>query len=87
MGFVNGIEWNKFLDIKESTIKELLLEFLAIFTFNKLHRIDYDRKDTIQFRLGGVLYSISIFEFGVQCGFYDEGFLEEEKYQTSSFQF
>lgn len=81
---VNGVEWNKFVEIKESTVRELSLEFLATFHFHKISRIDYDREDTIIFRLR-VLHLMSISEFGVKYGFYDEEFLETVRYQISIF--
>lgn len=40
---INGVEWTKFLDIRESTVRELLLEFLSTFDFYKLN-INYDRE-------------------------------------------
>lgn len=81
---VNGIGWKKFLDIRKTVVKELLIEFLATFNFHKL-RIDYDREDTLQFRLGGIVHSMSILDFGINCGFYDEEVLEDERYLTYSF--
>lgn len=41
-GLVNRIEWNQFLDIKESIVRKLLLELLCTFNFHKMNCIDYD---------------------------------------------
>lgn len=84
-GLVNRIEWNKFLGLREPTIKRLLLKFLATYNFHKLHQIDYDWEGTIKLRLGGLRHSMSISEFGVNYRFYKEEFLDTEKYQTSAF--
>lgn len=81
----HGIKWDRFLDIKETTIRELLLEFLSTFIFHK-SRTDYDREDTIKFKLGGFLSTKSISEFSVHYGFYEEEFSEEDRYITSYFQ-
>lgn len=84
LGLANGIEWQKFLDIKESIVKELFLEFLCTFNFHKLNFI-YEREDIIKFRLGEIPYSMSINEFGINYGFYDEDFLDDKRYLMSSF--
>lgn len=80
------VEWENFIEIKESTIEELLLEFLSSFTFYKGNQIDFDREDTIVFRLEGLLHSVSISDFRVKSGFYDD-FLAIERYKTSSLRF
>lgn len=83
-GLITGVSWEKFLDIKESIAKELLLEFLSTFNCHKLN-INYDREDTIQFRLGGIPHSMSINKFRVNCGFYEEELLDDDRYLMSSF--
>lgn len=68
------------MNIKEHIVMKLLLEFFSTFFFYKMNHIDYDREDTIIFRLEGLLHSMSILDFGLKCGFYDEDFLEIERY-------
>lgn len=84
---VGEVEWEYFVKIREPTVQELLLEFLPTVIFYKINQIDYDREDTLVFRLGGIIHSMLILDFGVKYGFYDKDFLEMERYQTSIFQF
>lgn len=51
---VEEVLWKGFIEVKEHTMRELLLEFLSIFAFYKMNRIDYDREDVIKFNLGGI---------------------------------
>lgn len=84
---MNGIEWTKFVEVKEPIVRELLLKLLASYHFYKMPRVDYDWEGTIEFRLGGVLHTMSISEFKVKLGFYQKQFLEIERYHTSTFEF
>lgn len=84
---VDGIGWDYFIHIREPKVKELLLEFLTTFEFFKMPRIDYDWEDSIVFRLGGIIHHMSISEFKVNCGFYDEDILETDQYISSIFWF
>ena len=61
-------KWELFVQIDEPSYTELLLEFLATFSFEK--SVTFDKPNTIQFRLGNQRFSLSLIELSIHCGFH-----------------
>lgn len=61
--------WNWLLYIKNLDFRDLILEVLALFDFDRSHN-DYKQDDAIQFRAFGQYYSMSLTQFSVTLGLY-----------------
>ena len=77
-------KWELFVQIDEPSYKELLLEFLATFSFEK-KSITFDKLNIVQFRLGNQLFSLSLTELSIHCGFYTPDFTSSTDYQNCHF--
>ena len=73
-------KWDLFVQINEVPYKELLLEFLAIFSFER-RSITFDKPNTVQFRLEDNRFQLSLTEFSVHYGFYTPDFTASPEYQ------
>ena len=80
MQMIRTSKWDLFIQINEPPFKELLLEFLATFSFNKSSTI-FDLPNTVQFRLGDNRFQLSLTEFSIHCGFYNIEFTSSPEYQ------
>ena len=59
MQILRTSKWDMFVQINEVPYKELLLEFLAIFSFER-HSVTFDKPNTVQFRLGDNCFQLSL---------------------------
>ena len=80
MQILRTSKWDMFVQINEPSFRDLLLEFLATFSFEK-HFATSDKPNTIQFRLGDNRFQLSLMEFSVHCGFYTPDFTTSPEYQ------
>ena len=80
MQILRTSKWDLFVQINEAPYKELLLEFLATFSFEKCS-ITFDLPNTVQFRLGDNRFQLSLTEFSVHYGFYTPEFTGSPEYQ------
>ena len=74
MHILRTSKWDMFVQINEPSFRDLLLEFLATFSFEK-HSVTFDKPNTIQFWLWGHCFHISLMAFSVHCGFYTPDFI------------
>ncbi|KAJ9562340.1 hypothetical protein OSB04_007500 [Centaurea solstitialis] len=84
----NGLEyyickaWDRVFNINETLYRELILEFVATYTFNPIKATEDCREKCINFRFGRIWWTLSSAEFGVALGIYtqaevnDPGFKE-----------
>lgn len=73
--------WWQLFDITNTTYHELTLEFLATFEF-ELGMINFDRPGTILFLAFGSMLRLSLTEFSVHLGLYDEVFTHTPEYDA-----
>ena len=73
MQILRTSKWDMFVQINELPYKELLLEFLATFSFER-HSITFDKPNTVQFWLRDNRFQLSLIEFSVHYGFYTPNF-------------
>ena len=69
MHILRTSKWDMFVQINEPSFRDLLLEFLATFSFEK-HSVTFDKPNTIQFRIGDHHFQLSLTKFSVHYGFY-----------------
>ena len=79
MQIIRTSKWDLFVQINETPFRELLLEFLATFSFDK-RSTSFDLPNTVQFRLGDNRFQLSLFKFSIHCGFYTEEFVSSPEY-------
>ena len=72
-------KWDMFVQINEPPYKELLLEFLATFSFER-HSVTFDKPNIVQFWLGDNRFQLSLIKFSVHCGFYSPDFTTSPEY-------
>lgn len=79
MQMIRTSKWDLFVQINEPPFKELLLEFLATFSFDKCSTT-FDLPNAMQFRLGDNNFQLSLTEFSIHCGFYTIEFTSSPEY-------
>ena len=72
-------KWELFVQIDEPSYMELLLEFLATFSFEK-KSVTFDKLNTVQFWLGNQRFSLSLTELSIHYGFYSPDFTSSPDY-------
>ena len=80
MQILRTSKWDLFVQINEVPYKELLLEFLAIFSFER-RSVTFDKPNIVQFQLGDNHFQLSLTDFSVHCGFYTPDFIASPEYQ------
>jgi len=73
--------WQRLLFIQEPAIRSLTLEVLDSFEFDRSYR-DLASINTIQFRAFGRDHSMSLTQFSIHMGLYDEDYTETEEYEN-----
>ena len=77
-------KWELFVQIDEPSYTELLLKFLATFSFEK-RSVTFDKPNTIKFRLENQRFSLSLTKLSIHCGFYTPDFTSNPDYQNFHF--
>jgi len=72
--------WRRLMMIREPVIRSLTLEVLATFEFDRDYS-SFSDAETIQFRVFGQMHGMSVTQFLVRLGLYDEAFTKTEDYE------
>lgn len=70
--------WRGLLSIQEPAIPMLTLEVLALFEFDRPYNT-FSNINTIQFRVFSEYYSMSVTQFSIRLGLYDEAYNDTEE--------
>ncbi|KAH7659753.1 hypothetical protein IHE45_16G050900 [Dioscorea alata] len=71
--------WERLMVIRDSVIRPFTLEVLASFEFDRGYS-SFTEGTTVQFRALGRHYSLSMSQFSIGMGLYEEAFTETEEY-------
>ncbi|WP_375673400.1 hypothetical protein, partial [Bartonella sp. CL25QHWL] len=74
--------WERLLSIHDAVRRDITLEVLTTFTYSR-ERPDasFDTENVVRFRVLGVFHGMSLTQFAMTLGLYDQDFIDSPDYQ------